>query len=63
MHSLLLDPPNPKLAREVFAEANRAVARYFLRFRTRSNFVLLLAVWHLDFLVRLAFKLRRAIRM
>ncbi len=48
----LLNPPDPKLAREVFLEANCAIPWYFWHCKAPSSFALLLASWRLDFLVR-----------
>ena len=43
-----LSRPNFRLFRSTFPEANRQMLRYFLKMRSRSAFVCLLAAWHLD---------------
>ena len=60
LHALLgLLEPDAKLCRAVFPETNRKLFGNFLRKKTRSAFLLLLAALRMDFLVRLAVQVRK----
>lgn len=60
LHALLgLPKPDAKLCRAVFPETNRKLFGNFLRKKTRSAFLLLLAALRMDFLVRLAVQVRK----
>lgn len=60
LHALLgLPKPDAKLCCAVFPETNRKLFGNFLRKKTRSAFLLLLAALRMDFLVRLAVQVRK----
>lgn len=60
LHALLgLLEPDANLCRAVFPETNRKLFGNFLRKKTRSAFLLLLAALRMDFLVRLAVQVRK----
>ena len=53
---------NYRLFRSTFPEVNKQMPLYFLKTRTKTAFVMLLAAWHMDWLAEAIFWIKEKMR-